>query len=864
MRQLPPSLAQSRPPLFVPHSAGSASASDHEPLGYAGEGHGEAEYGREGTYGLETAPSRSPSLEIEGDAEVEVEVEVDAAEAQDGYAAYAYDELDDTQGAEDGLDVDAEAGDELDSSGQSASASEPEVEVDGTRAQRDPFGRPVRYAHSDDDGQDDGERAGYAAEDGAASFAHEDLSPARDEELVLEYEHEHTRPSARDEMELEQEQELAHDVAAVDGAAPSFAGALAAPPALAPAPAPAPAAQLDLPVDLPLSAAADAADADADEPTKRTKSGTEVLELGSSSDLEQELDLEPAAHAPPQAPPAEVPVVAQHRARRAVYGSAAQAAADEAPAQAQAQDALEPVAVEQPHLVERAPALPFAADAAMLDALPPWLAAGVGLAPYASLASAGPPTTGTATPELGEEDEEGGGASSAAWADVEDEGQDEADELELEGEGEELEGEWYGEGVPGDEVEMGREEQGSGSEGDAEMADGELYLEGERERERESAVVRDSDEKMLDEDEAAAARNPLEGVYADEDSEVRRRLSLSLSFLTSAAPALISVPYRALAQDVRPRIPYSAKGKARAPPTPSDLSRAESRSPRASSRSLSPASRSSSPAFDLDAALLDWATNGAPNLPELAVTELLDMHDELLVQLRRAAAAGSEIGLLVLQQVKDVERVFEELTGRALDPSDGDEDEGETEGERDDPERLALSSDDDERGFAPDVASGDEGADGETFALPGSPLSARLSSSASPPAAASSSRSHASAAVHHDDDELDTADRSAYFPDLERGTSPDADAAHAAAEARLDEIAGELIEMREGGFVGALRVERSGVEELDEDEDEDELDEDEGGVRGTEVVEVETDGETVLPSEVRPALSCAHAEGDWR
>jgi len=70
--------------------------------------------------------------------------------------------------------------------------------------------------------------------------------------------------------------------------------------------------------------------------------------------------------------------------------------------------------------------------------------------------------------------------------------------------------------------------------------------------------------------------------------------------------------------------------------------------------------------------------------------------------------------------------------------------------------------------------------------------------------------------------------------------------------------------MREGGFVGALRVERSGVEELDEDEDEDELDEDEGGVRGTEVVEVETDGETVLPSEVRPALSCAHAEGDWR
>ncbi|GAA5901064.1 hypothetical protein JCM8208_007607 [Rhodotorula glutinis] len=776
---------QQRQPLFVPHSAGSASASsDHElPLerDEAGaEGEGEGEYGREGTYGLETAqsasPSRSPSPSSDGD----MHAAPARAEHDDEDAASAQEQLG---------DADADAGDDLDLYADLDDADS----NDDDQAPRDPFGRPVRYAHPD--------VVGYAEYE-------DDGGEEEEEEGELE--------SAPGEEDLEV------------GAAPLGERA---------------AAHSSEDDELPVRAATTTTT------TTTTKSGTELLELDSSSDLEPE-------QAP--APPAEVPVVAQQRARRAVYGGEVGGEDEELEELGeQGDEGAQPVAVEQPHLVgaddlavelegatqeqeqeheqeQQAAPLPFNADAAMLDALPPWLAAGVGLAPYGS--SAG---TGRATPLGGEvededEEEEGGGASSAAWADVEDEGQDEVDELELELEGgvgvgvggeaegaqeQEQEGEWYGEGVPADEVEMGREDEGSGASADgggtegrnAEMVDGQGVG---------GAFIEQGDEEMLvdeAEHETATSRNPLEGVYADEDSE-----------------------------DLRPRIPYSAKGKARAPATPSDLSRAESRSLSASpspSPSPSPSSTASSDSrtsFDLDAALADWAHRGAPTLPELAPSELLTMHDELVVQLQRAIEAGSEVGLLVLQQVKDVERVFEHVTGEALVLSD-EEEEDKEEWEAGGYTAGGRQSDEEERGHVR-AQSGDERSDedGEVIVLPRSPLSARLSSSASPPPP-SASRSHA--AVDDDDDEPDTADRSAYFPDLERGADSDS-AAHAAAEARLDEIAGELIEMREGGFVGELRVERSGMEELEEDEDEMVV------VRGSSVVEVETDGETMLPSEV--------------
>ncbi|GAA5973940.1 hypothetical protein JCM11641_001232 [Rhodosporidiobolus odoratus] len=113
-----------------------------------------------------------------------------------------------------------------------------------------------------------------------------------------------------------------------------------------------------------------------------------------------------------------------------------------------------------------------------------------------------------------------GDADSAALGDVETDGDgpvaaavDQRDG----GEAEEVEeGEFFGEGVPGDEVEMGREED---------AGEGEERLEG------------------AGPEEVGAGEIPLEALYADEDSE-----------------------------DLQPRFSAQEKGKGKAPPTPSNQS----------------------------------------------------------------------------------------------------------------------------------------------------------------------------------------------------------------------------------------------------------------------------------------------------
>lgn len=192
--------------------------------------------------------------------------------------------------------------------------------------------------------------------------------------------------------------------------------------------------------------------------------------------------------------------------------------------------------------------------------------------------------------------------------------------------------------------------------------------------------------------------------------------------------------------------------------------------------------------------------------------------------------ADEPIGLFIQRQVRDVEEVFTEMTGRPIDLSDDEDDDdgareaavAEGHGERD-REDLVLSdgSDDVEQRGRIDHAepNDDDDEEGETYALPGSPLSTRtMSSSSPPPAPASRSRSAtpAASASGSASDAEDPADRSAYFPDL---ADEPAGAASAAAEARLAEIASELVEMRGDGFDGGLRVERSAMEEEHEAEE---------------------------------------------
>ncbi|BGP43481.1 hypothetical protein JCM10449v2_007516 [Rhodotorula kratochvilovae] len=435
------------------------------------------------------------------------------------------------------------------------------------------------------------------------------------------------------------------------------------------------------------AAAEEEEEGEEEEEVKLTKGGTELLELGSSSDDEGEPAPAPVARPPP---------------KRATYG------------------APEPVAREQPHHDAPAPA----PDAAQLAVLPPWLA-----------------------PQALDEGEEDGGASSAAFADVEDEGE--------ESEQEDGEGEWYGEGTPRDEVEMGREEEEEQQEEDERMSDGEG-----------AGEVR--------------GRNPLEMLYADEDSE-----------------------------DVRPRIPYEAKGKARAPPTPSGD---DGGTPR---NSLSP-SPSPSSDLDVDSALAHWSAHGAAALRDLDPAELLETHDRLVVDLQRAIECESEVGRLLVRQMEDVEAEFTRQTGLEIAEVDEGEEEEEGDGGERDPQDFALSDTDaedteDNGGaretyFVPPSKVGrddDDDEEGETYALPGSPLSAR---SASPfPAAA------------YDEGRSGSPDRSAYFPDLDAGERA-REGDSAAAEARLAEIAGELVHMREAGVQGGMTV-LPGQEEDEEDEE---------------------------------------------
>ncbi|BGP51698.1 hypothetical protein JCM10450v2_007648 [Rhodotorula kratochvilovae] len=424
-----------------------------------------------------------------------------------------------------------------------------------------------------------------------------------------------------------------------------------------------------------------------EEEMKLTKGGTELLELGSSSDDEGEPAPAPVARPPP---------------KRATYG------------------APEPVAREQPHQHAHAPA----PDAAQLAVLPPWLA-----------------------PQELDEGEEDGGASSAAFADVEDEGE--------ESEQEDGEGEWYGDGMPRDEVEMVREE-----------------------------VEEDEDERMNDGEGEERGRNPLEMLYADEDSE-----------------------------DVRPRIPYEAKGKARAPPTPSGDG-----TPRSS---LSP-SPSPSSDLDVDSALAHWSARGAAALRDLDPAELLETHDRLVADLQRAIECESEVGRLLVRQMEDVDAEFTRQTGLEIAEVDEGEEEEEGDGGERDPQDFALSDTDAEdtednggaretyfvppskAGRAYDDDEEEEEEEGETYALPGSPLSAR-SASPLPPAVDDEGRSG-------------SPDRSAYFPDLAAGERAREGDSVAAAEARLAEIAGELVHMREAGVQGGMTV-LPGQEEDEEDEE---------------------------------------------
>ncbi|GAA5821648.1 hypothetical protein JCM3770_003605 [Rhodotorula araucariae] len=398
------------------------------------------------------------------------------------------------------------------------------------------------------------------------------------------------------------------------------------------------------------------------EETRRTKGGTELLELGSSSD---DGDAVPAPRPPP------------HRAIHA------------APLQERDEEARE-----QPRHVS-APGSAYDSD--KLAVLPPWIAGAHAL----------------------DEGDEDGGASSAAYADVEDEGEESAVE-------EGQPGEWYGEGLPRDDGRVWREEE--------------------------------EDEHMGARPHDGGAKNPLELLYADEDSE-----------------------------DVRPRIPYEAKGKARAPPTPSDPSYAGDDTARSS---LSPTPSE----LDVDEAIAHWSAHGATALRDLEPADLLQTHDRLVADLQRAVEGDSDVARLLVRQMEDVEAEFSRQTGLSIVLDDEEDDDENSEVGEYEPQDFALS--DDDRGA------------GETYALPGSPLSSR-SASPAPPA--------------DDDDAIRTAspDRSAYFPDLDAADRDEGEGESPAAEARLAEIAGELVQLREAGVQGGVRV-IPGQEEEEEQEDEDE------------------------------------------
>ncbi|GAA5998846.1 uncharacterized protein JCM10292_005741 [Rhodotorula paludigena] len=569
-----------RAPLFVPRAAESVSAPSSDADGATVDGtRAYDERDREETYGLDTAPSAeeqddeieqpSPRLhserELDPDALDEGVKPVERAEAPAG-DEYRY---------SDEEDVEVEADDE---------DEDEEDEEDERAPRRDPFGRPdVQYrmqrgaAEGDIDNEDedaagfadeeevDGEEEYYAPDDdgSAADMQNASVGSAMDS-AEAEWA---GRGSARfvveqDEDEIEPEQEDT-------------------PPPGSPA------------------------------GVQRTEAGTELIELDSSSDEgDAGLPSPPPVQRPPRPisptlSPARTDTATLPLPHRAMYG-------------ATAPPASEP---EQPEL--------SAQDAATLEAvLPPWFSVPSATLPVPSASIAA-------------EDE---GVSSAALADVEDELETGDSSVELTAQEQahapvanveqlieedallliqdteqsepttdtamQVDGaeaideiEFFGQGVPGDEVEPGREEP-------------------------------EVDTAMEVEQEDAESEISLEQLYADEDSE-----------------------------DLRPRIPYEAKGKGRAPPTPSE--------PEAEEDDFDDASSAVSfTSADVRDHLAEWLEKGRPALRDYEPDDLAEKLVELDEQINRARESGSKILLLLEQQFNDMYELYDAL----VQTEDEDED----------------------------------------------------------------------------------------------------------------------------------------------------------------------------------------------